>query len=565
MRGEIEGTLARLSLDQKVGQMFMLAFAGPTPADAAVLVREHHVGACYLSNDNFEDPRQAVALTTVLQGLAEQGSGIPLAFAADQEGAWAVLTPYSCPGPGNMGLGAASSDEITRAMYRVFGRELRAVGLDLDLAPDADVNTNPHNSIIGMRSFGEQPDLVARQVRAAIAGLHDADVAAAAKHFPGHGDTAIDSHRGLPTVERSRPSLENQEFRPFRAAVEAGVDVVMTAHIFFSALDRTWPATLSPAILTGVLRREMGFDGVILTDSFNMRAVRRSYDPADAVAQAVRAGADMILLAEERYDDAPEAYLESQGALVRSLVSAVRRGRVEPSRVDDAVSRILTLKRKYARVPPAPSAAEDAARLVGSAEHREVERRAAEAAVVLLQDRRGLLPLRLRAEERIVVASGTDSEGYRRMAAGRGIGPNVIERPVEVAFREIERRHANAALLRAPSGSPEDIVASTHGAAVIVVVTEKYPLAGFDFPDESQHRFIDALLGAGRAPVVVLGCRDPYELARIPAVDAYVSAMGYRPASVAAAVRVLFGEIRARGKTPVSVPGLYPAGWSAGS
>ncbi|HEX9245985.1 MAG TPA: glycoside hydrolase family 3 N-terminal domain-containing protein [bacterium] len=563
MRGARADALARLSLEQKVGQMFMLAFAGPIPADAAVLVREHHVGACYLSNDNFADPDQATALATALQGLALEGSGIPLLLGADQEGAWAVLTPWSCPGPGNMGLGAAGSPDLTRAMYRVFGEELRTVGLNLDLAPAADVNTNPQNTIIGMRSFGEQPGAVAEHVQAAIAGLHDAGVGATAKHFPGHGDTAVDTHRGLPAVDRPRASLEERELRPFRAAVASGVDVVMTAHIFFSALDRRWPATLSPAILTGLLRTEIGFNGVILTDSFNMGAVSGSFDPADAVAHAVRAGADMILLAEERYGREPTAYLEAQVTLVRSLIAAVRRGEVEQARIDGAVSRILALKEKWARVGTSAPAPRAAAGGVGVPDHRATERRAAEAAVVLVQDRRGLVPLRLRPEEHIVVASGTDPEGYRRMAAGRGIGPNVVERPAEIALREIQRRHARTSFVNVP---PEDLgraPALAEEAAVIVVVTEKFPLAGFDFPDESQHRFIDALLSARRAPVVVLGCRDPYEVARVSGVDAYISAMGYRAPSVAAAVQVLFGEMRARGRLPVSVPGLYPVGWSA--
>ena len=557
--------LARMSLEQKVGQMFMLAFAGPTPADAAVLIREHSVGACYLSNDNFTDPAQAAGLAAALQALAQDSTGIPLLLAADQEGAWAVLTPQSCPGPGNMGLGAASSDDLTRAMYRVFGEELRAVGLNLDLAPAADVNTNPDNPIIGVRSFGERPDLVARLVRAGIAGLHDAGVGATAKHFPGHGDTAADSHRGLAAVDRPRSSLETQELPPFLAAVRGGADVVMTAHIFFSALDRTWPATLSPAILTGLLRTEWGFQGVILTDSFNMGAVRRSFDPGDAVVQTVRAGADMVLLAEERYGSEPGRYLEAQIALIQRLLSAVRRGDVDPSRIDDAVVRILRLKHKYAHVVGSASAAGEAARTVGSPEHRDVERRACEAAVVLVHNRRGLVPLRPRPGARLIVASGTDPEGYRRMAAGRGIGPNVQERPAEVAFQEIRRRHASTSALAVPPGDLSRLLSQTDGAAVIVVVTEKYPLAGFDFPDDSQHRLVQALVEARRSPVVVLGCRDPYEVSRLSGVDAYIAALGYRAPSVAAAVRVLFGEISARGTLPVSVPGLYPPGWSAAS
>jgi beta-N-acetylhexosaminidase len=443
----------------------------------------------------------------------------------------------------------------------VFGEELAAIGLHVDLAPVADANTNPENSIIGMRSFGERPDLVARHVRAAIAGLHDGGAGAAAKHFQGHGDTRVDSHRHLPVVDRPRAVLEDNELLPFRAAVAAGADIVMTSHIFFPALDRTWPATLSGAILTGLLRGEMGFPGVILTDSFNMGSMRCTYDPVEAAVEAVRAGADMIMLAEERYDEEREAYLSDQRHLVTGLVSAVRGGKVEASRIDDAVSRILALKGKRAR-PPRPRTAEEAARVVGSAEHRDVEQRAAEAAIVLVQDRRRLVPLRLKPEERILIASATDPEGYRRMDAGRGIGPNIVERPAQIALREITRRHSHTVATSAPPADLEAILSEAAEAAAVVVVTEKYPLAGFDFPDESQHLLVAALVGARLAPVVILGCRDPYELAHIPDVDVYISAMGYRAASVAAAVRVLFGEVRPQGTLPVSIPGLYPAGWS---
>src|SRR3989441_8153059 len=218
----------RLTLEQKVGQMFMLAFAGSTAKHAAALLRDHHVGACYLSNGNFIDPAQAAALASELQALARAGSGIPALLAADQEGAWAVLTPHSCPGPGNMGLGATWSVEDTREMYTVFGQELRDAGLNADLAPAADVNSTPLNSIIGMRSFGEDPEAVARHVPAGVAGLHAAGVIAAGKHFPGHGDTTNDIHRGLARVDCEYYVLARRELVAFRAAIGAGVDIVST-------------------------------------------------------------------------------------------------------------------------------------------------------------------------------------------------------------------------------------------------------------------------------------------------------------------------------------------------
>src|SRR2546425_843918 len=462
-----------MTLEQKVGQMFMLAFAGSTAKHAAALLRDHHVGACYLSNDNFVDPAQAAALAAELQAVARAGSGIPALLAADQEGAWAVLTPHSCPGPGNMGLGATGAVEDTREMYSVFGQELRAAGL--------------------------------------------------------------------------------------RAAIDSGVDIVMTSHILFPALDPDHPATLSPAILRDLLRGTMGFGGVVLTDSFNMGAVRRAYDPLDAVVQTVQAGADMVLLAEERYGDESGDYVERQVQLVAGLVAAVNKGRLPVSRIDDAVARILALKARYRlaqtfagpRAPP---------HTVGSPAHREIERRVADHAVVLVQNRGGVVPLNVARAQRIVVLSATDPEGYRRMAAGRGIGPNVVERPSDVASMEIRRRHPDVVSLSVGDGEWETQAGRLAGASAIVVVTEKFPLAGFDFPDESQHRLIRWLLSKRSAPVIVLACRDPYELAQFRDVDAYVCAVGYRPACVRAAVGVLFGDIAPRGRLPVSIPGLYAVG-----
>src|SRR2546427_9925509 len=186
-------SVRRMTLEQKVGQMFMLAFAGPTAKHAAALLGDHHVGACYLSNDNFVDPPQAAAVAAEVQAVARAGSWIPALLAADQEAACAVLTPHSCPGPGNMGLGATGSVEDTREMYSVFGQELRAAGLNADLAPAADVNSNPLNSIIGMRSFGEDPEAVAPHGRAGGGGGAAAGGIAAAKTFPRPRGTPIAS------------------------------------------------------------------------------------------------------------------------------------------------------------------------------------------------------------------------------------------------------------------------------------------------------------------------------------------------------------------------------------
>ena len=276
----IDSIIQSMTTAEKVGQMFMLAFAGDQLDAARILMREHLVGGAYIGDENVPTAREAIKLTNALQGYArETRLGIPLLLGVDQEGAWSVMTAESAMGPGNMALGATGDPQLAYEMYRVYGRELGSVGLNTVLGPAADCNSNPHNSIIGMRAFGEDPALVAAMTEAAVRGAQDNGIAATVKHFPGHGDTTLDSHRGLPTVERSLADLRRIDLAPFAAGIQAGVKLVMTAHIVFSALDAENPATLSPLILGDVLRGELGFDGVIVSDSMNMGSMKRHYAP----------------------------------------------------------------------------------------------------------------------------------------------------------------------------------------------------------------------------------------------------------------------------------------------
>jgi beta-N-acetylhexosaminidase len=333
-----------LSLEEKVGQLFLLAFEGTSTKDAGVLLGRYLVGSVYLSQHNLPDVNRAVGLMTELQRI---GAGtprrLPIFAGCDQEGAWAVMTPTATRGPGNLALGAAPPSQ-TEAMYAVFGRELTAIGVAGDLAPVADVNANPRNPIIGARSFGQDPQRVAAHVAAAVRGLHAGGARACAKHFPGHGDTSQDSHRELATVKRTREQILNSDLVPFRAAIDAGVDIVMTAHLRYPAFDTEWPATLSPAILEQLLRKQLGFQGVILTDSFSMQAIRRVYDPVEAATRALKAGADLIMLAEERYGNDPKDYIAGQIRLIEAIQAAVRDGKIPMTRVDEAVRRVLALK-----------------------------------------------------------------------------------------------------------------------------------------------------------------------------------------------------------------------------
>ncbi|HVC79944.1 MAG TPA: glycoside hydrolase family 3 N-terminal domain-containing protein [Chloroflexota bacterium] len=530
-----------LSLEEKVGQLFMLAFEGDSTADAEVLLGTYLVGGVYLSQDNLRSIEGAVALMDGLQDIAlHTPRQLPIFAGCDQEGAWAVLTPHTTSGPGNLALGATTPEQVEE-MYAVIGRELRALGIGAALAPVADVNSDPRNPIIGSRSFGAEPDRVAACVAAAVRGLHRGGVRACAKHFPGHGDTSHDSHRGLATVNHGREQMHAVDLAPFRAAIANQVDVIMTAHLLYPAYDPQWPATLSPALLTGLLREELGFEGVVLTDSFSMGAIRRVYGVAEAAIRAINAGADLVMLAEERYGDEPKGYLANQIALVEAVRSAVRDGTIPQARLDQAVRRILKLKTDAGLFESIHPSLDEARRVVGGADHRAIELAAARGAVTIIRDEERRLPLALPSSAPLIVLSPVPQSARGLVAGMRGIGPNLSEPPVETFYREVVRRHPGATLLSL--ADPGDLPGYLPRllTATVIVVTENYPLPGFDFPTQAQHAVILALVREGVSPIVV-GLRDPYELPALDGIGTYISALGYAPVCARAAAEVLFGE-----------------------
>jgi beta-N-acetylhexosaminidase len=534
--------LGRMTLEEKVGQLLLLAF-DPAQAEAAEALFERHlVGGSYLSNDNLPDPAAAVAMTGRIQELASRTRlGIPVLLGADQEGAWSVMYPGSAPGPGNMALGATGRTEHARAMYEVIGTELRAVGVDTVLGPCADCNANPNNAAIGVRSFGERPERVGEMTEAAVRGVLAAGGVPTLKHFPGHGDTTLDSHRGLPTVSRPRDELFAVDLLPFARGVAAGAPIVMTAHIIFPALDPDRPATLSPVILGDVLRGELGFDGLVLSDSMNMQSIRRTYDPVAAAVAAITAGVDLVMLAEEHYDH-DAGYLARQVALIEGVTAAVRERRLPEVRVDEAVGRVLRVKAGLQgdrALDPS---------VVGSAAHRAVELAAARDAIAVLRGTADRLPIRPGTP--LALVNTTRREAYAVLGATRGIGPNQTDAAFDLFAEAVGKRVPDVVVL-----SAEDVLARARPPAdgLVIAVTENHPLPGADFDQAAKGLVLAALEEAGVTPLVV-ALRDPYELGGLPSVRDYVCAFGSRWCSAVAAAEFLFGDIEARGASPVSVP-----------
>lgn len=299
---------------------------GPVLDDATRRWLDEGLGGLVLFAGNIVSPDQLAELTHAIHT-----GGTDVLIAADEEGGDVTRLHHTggSTTPGNLALGAAGDLALTREVARTIGHDLRGAGIDWDLAPDVDVNTNPANPVIGTRSFGDDPDAVAAHGVAYLNGLRDAGILSCAKHFPGHGDTQVDSHFGLPHVEGDlEPHLV-----PFRAAIEAGVDSILTAHIVFPALD-TYPATLSRRIVTDLLRGELGYDGLVLTDSMTMKAVADTYGLGEGAVLALMAGVDMICV---------NADVESQLAIRDALVTAAKSGRLPADRLAEAAGRVRAL------------------------------------------------------------------------------------------------------------------------------------------------------------------------------------------------------------------------------
>ncbi|MFJ5551390.1 glycoside hydrolase family 3 protein [Streptomyces sp. NPDC093225] len=555
----VRRVVGRMSLAEKVGQLFVSrvyghAATGPDEADAAEnlrafgvrtaaeVVRRYHLGGVVYFGwaHNTRDPQQVAELSNGLQRAAlDGGTGVPLLLSVDQEhGIVARIGRPATLFPGAMALGAGGSAERAREAATVAGTELAALGLRQDYAPVADVNVNPANPVIGVRSFGADPEAVARLVAAQVRGYRAAGIAATAKHFPGHGDTDTDSHVGLPVMRHSREEWERVDEPPFRAAVAAGVDVVMTAHIVFPALDPSGdPATLSRPIVTGVLRERLGFRGVVVTDALDMAGVRQKYGDDRVPVLALKAGCDQLL-------NPPDLALAQRGVL-----AAVRDGEIDEGRIDESVLRILQLKARLGLFGRAFTTPEEVRAGVGTQAHLRAADAVAAGTTTLLANPRGVLPLSAARTPRVVV-TGADP------ASPSGTtGPPTAVLARELAALGFAARAVPTGLAPDAAAVAGAVRAVRAGADAVVVCT--YNVAEGEGP---QRTLVRALLDAG-VPVVGVAVRNPYDVARLPECAASVATYAWTDVEMRAAARVLAGATRPAGRLPVAVSGAYPLGF----
>jgi beta-N-acetylhexosaminidase len=419
-------------------------------------------------------------------------------------------------------------------------RDARAMGVNWIFAPVADVNNNPDNPIINIRSFGENPAEVSSFVQAYITGAHSDrknPVLVTAKHFPGHGDTIEDSHMALPRLDADRDRIEAVELQPFRAAIAAGVDAVMTAHLAVPALEpENIPATVSSKILTGVLRDELGFHGLVVTDAMDMQGLAAMFDTAEASARAIEAGADVLLM-PKRAEDA-----------IRGVVAAVESGRISRKRLDDSVAKVLTAKVRLGLTRKKLVNLEDIADVVESPESDERAQAVADHAVTLVKDSKDSLPIRHAANTCLIaLTEGRRSQqGIRLIDEVKKRAPGITTTVLDPAMTKDDLNQ----VVDKSSGCGQIIAAAY---VSVSAYRGNVALAG-GYPD-----FLNALI-AGKAPVLLAALGNPYLVRSFPNVAAYLTTYSPTPTSETALAKALFGEIAITGQLPVTIPGVAKYG-----
>ena len=596
----LEQKLLSMSLEDKAAQMMIASFRiwkeAPETEDGAQAQEEtpgvnitelndeirdmlgrDHFGGILLFGENFVDAEQTLRLTADMQNANKSGGGLPLMFFVDQEGGNVSRIGYGTIGVGNMALAATGDPENARKMASVHGEEIGLLGIRADFAPVVDVNNNPANPVIGIRSFSDDPETVSKFGCAYLNGLHDVGIAAALKHFPGHGNTDTDSHTGFPVIGSSYEELKACELIPFKAAIDAGADMVMTAHIQYPRIEtETYtsvstgeqgflPATMSRRILTDILRGDMGFQGVIVSDALDMAAITDNFSVEDIVKYTINAGVDLLILPgvkDTKLFALTQTYLDT-------IVSLVKAGKIDEARINDAVLRILRLKQKYGILDQKDfgvteekvSAAKNG---VASAAHRETERQIAEKALTLVKNENNAFPIEMKTGETTLILfadSCASRAGAGELARKLLEEKQALPEGAEILVMKNTRDNEAACIEAACSADHVILVHRVYAAACLD------PETGDGFSTGTFDRLIDAVHEKGKA-VIVVSCQLPYDAARFPAADAVLltwwgSAMPTLPAegsvwsaNLPEGLLACFGQGSAEGKLPVNIPAL---------
>lgn len=591
--------VSKMTLDEKIGQMIMPDFRqwkaqGESAvqdvtvmnSEIAEIVDKYDLGGVILFANNVKDTEQTVRLVNDYQQVAinDKDGNLPLLLTIDQEGGVVTRLGTGTNLPGNMAIGATRSEDDAYDSGYVIGRELKSLGINVDFAPTVDVNNNPNNPVIHLRSISSNPDLVGRLGSKIIEGIQGQGVSAAAKHFPGHGDTATDSHYGLPVVNKSIEELRNMELKPFKAAIDKGVDMIMTAHIQFPQVEKdtyvskkdgqqiAFPATLSDDIVTGILRKELSYDGVVVTDALNMQAISDNFGESEAVKLTFKAGVDIALMPTILRSKADVVKLEN---IINEVKAAVGTGEIPLERIDQSAERVVKLKidRGIMEVKNDTRTLEEkinnAKTVVGSKENRDIERRVAANAITVVKNENNILPLNPKEGDNILLLAPYDNElpGMKF-----GITRLISEGKINDVNYDLVSYNKKTILDDATKAkidlADEIVILSEISSSAHLAATHwltKYPTEVFEYAKIKGKSVILGSLGhpydvTGRdgaaAKVIAYGYKgmDPTE------ADGGLSPIKAFGPNIPAIMDVIFGAHEATGILPVDVPNLAADG-----
>jgi beta-N-acetylhexosaminidase len=569
-----EKTLKKLSLEQKIGQMLMtsapsefLNTSSPEYQKLRDMVQHFQLGGVVLTlrTDGLmrlrSQPYEAAAWTNQLQTV----SSLPLIIAADFEYGPTMRLAGPTPFPSPMAFGAAGKPENAEAFGRITALESRAMGVQWNFFPIADVNSNPANPIINTRSFGEDPQQVGEMVAAYIRGAHSMGMLTTAKHFPGHGDTSTDSHLALARVDGDQARLDTVELPPFKRAIEAGVDAVMIAHVTVPALepDPNRVATTSPGIVTGLLKEKLGFQGIVITDALDMNALSRLYSlPGRSAVEAVKAGADVAL---------QPGNLE---AAFNALVNAVRSGEIPESQIDASVRKILRAKASLGLHKARQVDIQKLPEIIARPDSIAAGLQVAEHAITLVRDNGQVLPLKKSGTTAPRRTYGDVREPGNRLLAliltddMRSDGGRVLERELRARIPDVNVIYVDP---RVASALSQNILTAVAGAQAIIVAAYVTPTSGKVVKVNGEYintvslepgmaTLFKSVLQSAPAKTVVLAMGSPYLAQDFPEVQTYVCTFSNQPISELSVAKALFGEIAIHGHLPVTIPNVAARG-----
>ncbi len=595
-KDNLDNIINSMTLEEKIGQMLMPDFRywGKDSQGNSIpftvmneqvgnIIKKYHLGGVILFKENVANTEQTTRLVNGLQ----KASDIPLLITIDQEGGLVTRLQTGTNMPGNMALGAAHDLNITEKVGKAMGEELNALGINVNFAPVLDVNVNPENPVIGIRSFGGDPQLVANQGYAYIKGLQSTGVAATAKHFPGHCDTATDPHLGVSVVSHSLEQLETIDFIPFKKAIDEGIDMIMTAHVTVPALDNDKtiskkdgtevgiPATLSKKILTGVLREKLGFNGVIVTDAMNMKAISDHFGKTEAVIKAINAGTDIVLMPVSLWNESTEAELND---LFNVILASVKNGTISENRINESVTRIIAMKIKRGIIGQEDTRTleekiANANNIVGSKEHKRIEKIAAEKAMTLIKNDNKTLPFKLQKNKKLLII------GYGKSRI------DLMTLALKDIMKETGKTIQYSTLDYSSLGPeiPSDFKKAIDEADSIILGTLNLKVVpGKEASASKADRLAKAITeyaATKNKPLAVMSYRNPYDAAYLPAAKAVIAVYGPTgydmtsgsnaslPINIPVGMRTIFGLVNPNGKLPVAIPTsdgkgtLYPIGY----